>query len=94
VEKSGVSYEYAGTHGNCDTSNCASTPADKVNFVLGWDRGDWNVTGNVNYRGKMKNVYFEGDLCASQLANGSPARQQTAHWHPSQHWTCLSAGKP
>ncbi|GGX51424.1 TonB-dependent receptor [Undibacterium squillarum] len=73
VEKSGVSYEYAGTHGNCDTSNCAGTPADKVNFVLGWDRGDWNVTGNVNYRGKMKNVYFEGDLCASQLANGSPA---------------------
>ncbi len=73
VEKSGISYEYVGTHGNCDTSNCAGTPADKVNFVLGWDKGDWNVTGLVNYRGKMKNVYFEGDLCASKLADGSNA---------------------
>lgn len=73
VEKSGKAYEYAGTHGNCDTSNCAGTPKDKVNLILSWDKADWNVTGTANYRGKMSNVYFEGDLCASKLANGGNA---------------------
>lgn len=73
VEKSGTAYEYAGTHGNCDTSNCAGTPKDKINLILSWDKGDWNVTSTVNYRSSMKNVYFDGDLCASKLADGSNA---------------------
>ncbi|HYD78191.1 MAG TPA: TonB-dependent receptor [Paucimonas sp.] len=73
VEPNGTAYEYAGTHGNCDTSNCAGTPKDKVNVTVTWDRGPWSVTGIVNYRGAMKNVLFEGDLCASHLANGADA---------------------
>lgn len=73
AENATTQYQFAGTHGNCDTSNCAGTPKDKINLVLSWDRAEWNVTGTVNYRSSMKNVLFEGDLCASQLANGSPA---------------------
>ena len=73
AESATVQYQFAGTHGNCDTSNCAGTPKDKVNIALSWDYGNFNVTGIVNYRGPMKNVLFEGDLCASRFANGTDA---------------------
>lgn len=73
AESATTKYEYAGTHGNCDTSNCAGTPKDKVSVVAGWDYGALNMTATANYRSKMKNVLFEGDLCASQFANGTPA---------------------
>jgi len=65
-------YQFAGTHGNCDTSNCAGTPKNKVNATASWDIGAWNFSGNVNYRDKMKNILFEGNPCASLLANGQP----------------------
>ncbi len=68
-----VQHQYAGTHGNCDTSNCAGTPKDKVNFVLGWDRGPLNITGVVSYRGSMKNIPEEGQPCANKFADGTDA---------------------
>ncbi len=73
AESATVKYQFAGTHGNCDTSNCVGTPKDKVNIAVAWDYGNWNVTGIVNYRGPMNNVLFEGDLCASRFADGSNA---------------------
>jgi iron complex outermembrane receptor protein len=73
AESETTKYEYAGTHGNCDTSNCAGTPKNKASLVAGWDYGALNMTATANYRSKMKNVQFEGDLCASQFANGTPA---------------------
>ena len=73
AESATVQYQFAGTHGNCDTSNCAGTPKDKINIALSWDYGNYNVTGIVNYRGPMKNVLFQGDLCASHLADGTDA---------------------
>ncbi len=73
AESATVKYQFAGTHGNCDTSNCAGTPKDKLNLSVSWDKGNWNVTTNANYRGSMKNVLFQGDLCASHLANGADA---------------------
>ncbi|MBY0240912.1 MAG: TonB-dependent receptor [Burkholderiaceae bacterium] len=68
------SFQYAGTHGNCDTSNCAGTPKDKVNMTASWDKGDWNVTGTLNYRSKMSNLGEASDTsCANTFADGSPA---------------------
>jgi iron complex outermembrane receptor protein len=67
-------YQYAGTHGNCDTSNCAGTPKDKISVNASWDLNQrLNVTATANYRADMKNVGFEGDKCASTFANGTPA---------------------
>ncbi len=66
-------YQYAGTHGNCDTSNCAGTPKNKGNFNASWDYADLNLAAMVNYRDSMANTYFAGGLCASTLANGSGA---------------------
>ncbi|WP_229474423.1 TonB-dependent receptor [Pseudoduganella lurida] len=65
-------YQFAGTHGNCDTSNCAGTPKNKVNLNASWDIGAWNFAGNLNWRDKMKNILYEGAGCASVLANGQP----------------------
>jgi len=74
AEKSGTRYQYAGTHGNCDTSNCAGTPKDKVSATASWDFSQkFNMTATANYRADMQNVYFAGDKCASQFADGSPA---------------------
>jgi iron complex outermembrane receptor protein len=71
AESDTVKYQFAGTHGNCDTSNCAGTPKDKVNLALSWDYGAWNWTSTINYRGKMDNKLFEGNPCASIKADGS-----------------------
>jgi iron complex outermembrane receptor protein len=73
AESATVRYQYAGTHGNCDTSNCAGTPKDKISLVAGWDKDAWNLTASANYRSDMKNIAFEGDSCASVFANGTPA---------------------
>jgi len=71
-ESATTSYQFAGTHGNCDTSNCAGTPKNKINASASWDIGALNVSGNVNWRDKMKNILYEGSVCASTLANGQP----------------------
>ncbi len=74
AESATVRYQFAGTHGNCDTSNCAGTPKDKISVNASWDPNQaWNFSAIANYRSDMKNVLFEGDLCASKLASGADA---------------------
>ena len=73
AESATKTFQFAGTHGNCDTSNCAGTPKDKISMVAGWDMNAWNLTATVNYRADMKNTPYEGAVCASQFANGTPA---------------------
>jgi len=73
AEQNGTRYQYAGTHGNCDTSNCAGTPKDKISATASLDRNGLNVTATANYRADMQNTYFAGDKCASQFANGTDA---------------------
>jgi iron complex outermembrane receptor protein len=73
-ESETVVYQYNGTHGNCDTSNCAGTPKNKINLNASWDyTSNFNLTANVNWRDSMQNTYFQGGLCASTLADGSGA---------------------
>jgi len=75
TEQDGSQRDFAGTHGNCDISNCVGTPDDRVNFRASWERTDWRVTANVNFRGKLDNKLFKNDPegCASHLANGDDA---------------------
>ena len=73
AESDSVSYQFAGTHGNCDTSNCAGTPKDKINLVTSWDKGDWNVTATANYRSDLKNIKYEGAKCATTYLGGADA---------------------
>jgi iron complex outermembrane receptor protein len=75
TEQDGSSRDFAGTHGNCDVTNCIGTPEDRVNLRLSWERDAWRVSANVNFRGDIKNTLFENDPdgCASHFANGAEA---------------------
>jgi iron complex outermembrane receptor protein len=75
TEQDGSSFDYAGTHGNCDVSNCMGTPDDRVNLGVTWEREKLRVAAIANYRGSMANTLFKNDPdgCASTYANGNDA---------------------
>ncbi len=75
VEPDGTTFEFAGTHGNCDVTNCMGTPKDRVNASLTWDVSDWRWAALFNYRGYIKNVAFYGGdaACANSFADGTDA---------------------
>ena len=71
VSGDGTVHEYAGTHGNCDITNCIGSPKDKLSIAATWDTGPWRVGANVNYRGSMSNKFEQSDTgCAQTLLNG------------------------
>jgi len=99
TEQDGSSRDFAGTHGNCDVTNCTGTPDNRANLRFGWERNDWRVSANVNYRGKIDNTLFKNDPsgCASHLANGADAPggcelasfttlDLVARWKPLPRW--------
>ncbi|WP_226470066.1 TonB-dependent receptor [Luteimonas panaciterrae] len=79
----GETINFAGTHDNCNVTNCIGTPKDRINLGLTWDVGDWSVSGVVNYRGKFDNTEplnnHEWDsenkqyLCTTVYADGRDA---------------------
>ena len=75
TEVDGTSRDFAGTHGNCDVTNCIGTPADRVNFGAFVDTSAYRVGVNVNYRAAIENKNFKDDPagCASTYADGSDA---------------------
>jgi iron complex outermembrane receptor protein len=75
TELDGSKYDYAGTHGNCDVSNCMGTPDDRVNLSATWERETIRVAAVANYRGSISNTLFKNDPdgCASVFANGDDA---------------------
>jgi iron complex outermembrane receptor protein len=74
TERDGTELDFAGTHGNCDVTNCIGTPDHRVNLRLGWERDTWRVSANANFRGTLDNVLFKGATeCASHFANGQDA---------------------
>lgn len=73
TERDGSSRDFAGTHGNCDVTNCIGTPDHRVNLRAAWDWTDWRVALNANYRAPIENVRFKGAPCASHFANGDDA---------------------
>lgn len=99
TEQDGTSRDFAGTHGNCDVTNCTGTPSNRVNLRLGWDRENWRVSANVNYRGKLEDRFFKGDPsgCAVTFANGADAPNGcelasfttvdlVVRWKPQERW--------
>jgi iron complex outermembrane receptor protein len=95
----GTTRDFAGTHGNCDVSNCMGTPDQRVNLRASWERPELRVSANVNFRGKIDNTLFKDDPdgCASTFANGedAPSGCELAsfttvdlvfRWKPQQRW--------
>jgi iron complex outermembrane recepter protein len=73
IAADGTKFNYAGTHGNCDITNCIGSPKDKVSFSMTWDLDRFRFGTNVNYRGPMSNKLEEADSCAQQFADGTDA---------------------
>lgn len=69
----GITYQYAGTHGNCDVTNCIGTPRHRVQFNTDWDIGNFSFGATVNYRSAFKNVPYQGGSCGSSFADGTDA---------------------
>jgi iron complex outermembrane receptor protein len=73
TNEDGTVHDYAGTHGNCDITNCIGSPKDKVSMAATWDMGQWRLGANVNYRGTLENRLEKGEACAQKYLNGSDA---------------------
>jgi iron complex outermembrane receptor protein len=75
TEQDGSSRDFAGTHGNCDITNCVGTPNHRANVRGTWDYDRLRVTANVNFRGVLENRLFKNDPegCAVTFANGADA---------------------
>jgi iron complex outermembrane recepter protein len=71
VAGDGTVHDYAGTHGNCDISNCMGSPRDRLSLAATWEMGPWRLGANVNHRGAMSNKFEQSDTeCAQHLVNG------------------------
>ena len=75
TEQDGSKFDFAGTHGNCDVTNCIGTPADRVNIGATWEYGPVRVSSAVNYRAAISNKAFKDDPagCLSTYADGTDA---------------------
>lgn len=72
ITAAGVVHDYAGTHGNCDITNCMGTPKDRVTIMATWELNQWRLGANVNYRGSMSNKLEQSDTtCAQSLLSGA-----------------------
>jgi iron complex outermembrane receptor protein len=94
TERDGTKSEFAGTHGNCDVTNCTGTPDNKMNLRFGWERKDWRVSLNANYRGKIENTYFRGDPCAVTFDNGANAPNRNCELASFTTWDLVARWKP
>ncbi|GLQ86590.1 TonB-dependent receptor [Dyella flagellata] len=65
--------QYAGTHGNCDTTNCIGTPRHRAQLSADWDFRNFSLGAIVNYRSAFKNVPQAGAACNSAFADGTDA---------------------
>jgi len=99
TEQDGGTRDYAGTHGNCDVTNCVGTPDHKANLRATWERSNWRLSANLNYRGRIDNTLFKNDPdgCATHFANGNDAPPECElasfttvdlvfRWKPQQRW--------
>jgi iron complex outermembrane receptor protein len=72
TERGGLVHNYAGTHGNCDITNCMGSPRDRVSLSLTWDMDKFRLGSNINYRGTMSNKLEQSEVgCEQTLANGA-----------------------
>ena len=72
TDADGTVHNYAGTHGNCDITNCIGSPRDRVSLAATWDFAPWRLGLNVNYRGEMSNKFEQSDTdCAQTIADGA-----------------------
>ena len=63
TDEDGTVHDYAGTHGNCEITNCIGSPRDRLQFTASWDQGPVRLGAVVNYRGSFKGIDEENAPC-------------------------------
>ncbi|HEX6704274.1 MAG TPA: TonB-dependent receptor [Albitalea sp.] len=63
IDADGTVHDYAGTHGNCEITNCIGSPKDRIQVTATWERGPVRLGANLNYRGSFKGIDEEGAGC-------------------------------
>ena len=72
IDLDGTIHDYAGTHGNCDITNCIGSPRDRISLAGTWQLAQLRLGTNINYRGSMSNKLEASDTtCAQSTANGA-----------------------
>ena len=56
----GTTYRFEGTQGDVGVGSSPGTPADRVNLIVGWQRGPWTVTGTLRYVSDYDSLYYRG----------------------------------
>jgi iron complex outermembrane receptor protein len=71
TDSTGVVHDYAGTHGDCNITNCIGSPRDRITVSGTLDAGPWRAGMNISYRGSMSNKFEQSDTtCAQTTLNG------------------------
>ena len=78
TDADGVEHSYAGTHGDCNITNCMGSPRDRVSFYATWEMAQWRVGANINYRGDMTNKTEQSDAGCAQQTRERRATSRTA----------------
>jgi len=73
VNADGSKSEFAGTHGDCNVTNCIGTPKNRANFGATWEIGNVSLSAVANWRDSIKNIPEVGAPCNNAFANGTPA---------------------
>jgi iron complex outermembrane receptor protein len=74
IDNTGVTHDYAGTHGDCNITNCMGSPRDRIQFATTWDWNQWRLGANVNFRGSMSNKLEQSDAgCSQTFLDGTDA---------------------
>jgi iron complex outermembrane receptor protein len=92
TDADGTVHEYAGTHGNCEITNCIGSPRDRIQFATSWDMGRWRLGGVVNYRGSMKNILEKDAPCWSEAISLSGNADIPAGCKVGSFWTLDVSG--
>lgn len=72
ITADGTVHDYAGTHGDCNITNCMGSPKDRVSIAATWDMGQWRLGANINYRGIMANKLEDSATeCAQKTLTGN-----------------------
>ena len=97
IDNAGELSEYAGSHGNCNVTNCIGTPADRVNAALTYTFNNITVSAIANYRAAIQNretknapdcetLLGDADLPGNCRIASFTTFDLTASWKATRNW--------
>lgn len=100
VDAQGNLIEYAGTHGDCNVSNCIGTVQDRINAAITYSMANWSVSMIGNYRASIDNKTDKNAAACATFKGGSTGQPSpegcrvgsfttfdlTSRWQINRNW--------